>query len=242
MDEANRLRIGIHQPGREPASQIFSVVCDFLKRRGIRGEACCSIGVEGLLKRLGKDLSSFDILILDADCDDSLKLAGLVRSRNCVASLIFCSSSSQAAGRVIRYRPSALLNGIDPARIETALLYACGEQKRYHPYFPVKNKDGLVRVPYDDIVCFVSNQRLTTLCAGGRSISFYAKLSEVSAMLPEKQFIRCHQSYIVNLMQVERLDKAARCFIMRDGQNAAISRRYYPQIVEIYEDFMYGRK
>ena len=44
--------------------------------------------------------------------------------------------------------------------------------------------------------------------------------------------MRCHQSYVVNLEQVERLEDS--CFHMREGQLIPISRNFYKQSKNAY--------
>ena len=59
------------------------------------------------------------------------------------------------------------------------------------------------------------------------------KLSELQEELKEHpQFLRCHQSYVVNLEQVERLEDS--CFHMREGQLIPISRNFYKQSKNAY--------
>ena len=50
-------------------------------------------------------------------------------------------------------------------------------------------------------------------------------VSELQLVLePHAQFLRCHQSYLVNLDYVDKLEVS--CFYMRDGQMIPISRNF----------------
>lgn len=67
----------------------------------------------------------------------------------------------------------------------------------------------------------------------GEVLSINQKLSELQLSLEEyPQFLRCHQSYLVNLEWVEKLEDS--CFCMRDGQMIPISRNFYKQSKNAY--------
>ena len=52
----------------------------------------------------------------------------------------------------------------------------------------------------------------------------FVKLTD-GEVLSVNQFLRCHQSYLVNLDYVDKLEDS--CFYMRDGQMIPISRNFY---------------
>ena len=59
--------------------------------------------------------------------------------------------------------------------------------------------------------------RVFVTLTSGETLAIGQKLSELQEELKEHpQFLRCHQSYVVNLEQVERLEDS--CFHMREGQ------------------------
>ena len=67
----------------------------------------------------------------------------------------------------------------------------------------------------------------------GEVLSVNQKLSELQLVLePHSQFLRCHQSYLVNLDYVDKLEDS--CFYMRDGQMIPISRNFYKQSKNAY--------
>jgi len=75
--------------------------------------------------------------------------------------------------------------------------------------------------------------RVFVTLTGGETLAIGQKLSELQEELKEHpQFLRCHQSYVVNLEQVERLEDS--CFHMREGQLIPISRNFYKQSKNAY--------
>ena len=75
--------------------------------------------------------------------------------------------------------------------------------------------------------------RVFVTLTDGEVISIHQKLTELQEELGEyPRFLRCHQSYLVNLEQVERLEDS--CFHMKDGQVIPISRNFYKQSKNAY--------
>lgn len=54
-------------------------------------------------------------------------------------------------------------------------------------------------------------------------------------MLPKDVFIKCHQSFIVNMEAVKALDKVNRRFILTSGSTVDISKRMFPEVVEAFQ-------
>ena len=61
--------------------------------------------------------------------------------------------------------------------------------------------------------------------------SFPVSLAQLEEQTEEKQFIRCHNSYLVNLRHIRRLDNQN--LILDNGQELPISRTYLKQCQEM---------
>lgn len=231
------LRIVICSNCADNARQLFDFSRAILKSSRISGELLYTSDHRKVLNNISECANYYDILFLDADDKQCLSAAEAVRSKNLTASLIFICGENDLC-RIIKYRPSAVIHNIsDPEQISDALKFACAEQQRIKPYFIVRNKDVLMRINYSDIYFFESQKRIVTAHTLNKDIEFYAKLDNVQAALPENEFVRCHQSFIVNMNAVSRLDKAERCFYTASGVSIAISKSLYPQVSELYERF-----
>ena len=108
----------------------------------------------------------------------------------------------------------------------------------YISHFTVKNKGSLLRIPFEEIYYFESRQRLAVLHTSRRTVEFYAKLSQVQEKLPQDEFLRCHQSFLVNMRAISRLDKSNRCFVLKTGAVIEISKANYTQAAARYEAFL----
>ncbi|MEE1064926.1 MAG: LytTR family transcriptional regulator DNA-binding domain-containing protein [Acutalibacteraceae bacterium] len=213
------LRIAIYTGNAEFSQNIFASAQIAVKYAKINAEVFCARSVESILEKMSSKVN-YDVLVLDSHDEDCRKIAGFVRKGNMNASIIFVSASDMDnVLDLIKYRPSKVFtqNAVDED-IAKGILFTIREQIAIRPWFTVKNKESLYRVPYTGIIYFESNQRKVILHSNKQIIEFYGKLNEVIEKLQSGSFIRCHQSYIINAAKVRKFDKAGRCFVMENGE------------------------
>lgn len=233
------LRLLVCSSDSEKAKNIYLNSVDILKSLNIKCELTYTNSADAFPEGKNSRNQPYDILILDAYDIECIKLASSIRTKNLMVSIIFFNASADLKLKeMVRYRPSyATLLSENNKDLCKALKWCCKEQLRAHPYFTVKNKDVQMRIPYDTISYFESKQRIVVLHTPQQAIEFYAKLSDVYSTLPADDFVRCHQSFIVNMNKVRLLDKANRLFILQSGANIEISKSQYSYVMTEYEKF-----
>lgn len=226
--------ICLPEPG--DMKNVYESIREIVKGQQRKSEVICCADPDIIRNHLNECACCYDILILDALNRECLKAAEQLRKKNLISSIIFVAKNAAKVGNLFIYRPSWLVTSLDDSRqLSEAFRFACKEQLRANPWFTVRNKEMIVRIHYEDIIWFESRQRIVILHGRKKEISFYAKLTEVQSLLPEEKFIRCHQSYIVNIHMIERVDKSARCFYTRTGDRIEISKSYYVAVMERLE-------
>lgn len=77
----------------------------------------------------------------------------------------------------------------------------------------------------DRVKYFMCSGRKIYICQRGMEdkLSFYAKLNDLENMLPESDFIRCHQSYLINKKYVQSYTRTE---VEVDGEIIPVSRKY----------------
>ena len=92
------------------------------------------------------------------------------------------------------------------------------------------------RIAYDDIL-YVESQRmnLRIVCSGGEVHRIRKKLDEVQAELTQSRFLRCNQSYIVNMDYITSADTN---FNMENGDKIPIKVRERKKIREQYFSYL----
>lgn len=101
-------------------------------------------------------------------------------------------------------------------------------------YITVKIRSNLVRLPLRGIFYFEKSYRKINIVSEEGIYSFYGKMEAVSEMLSDN-FIRCHNSYIVNFDKVISLENNHLTFSKKDFDAEAkdripVSRTYYTDV------------
>jgi DNA-binding LytR/AlgR family response regulator len=88
--------------------------------------------------------------------------------------------------------------------------------------FVLKAREGDVRLRFSEILYCESEKRLVFFHLQGATYSTYAKLSDIEKDFPQ-DFVRCHQSFLVNIRIVRRVGKEE--IELTDGCLLPISQR-----------------
>lgn len=97
------------------------------------------------------------------------------------------------------------------------------------------------RYPYtDDILYIDSNRHIVTLhLKDGSEIVTQDKLNDIESRIGEKRFLRCHQSYLVNMDQVADVKED---FILKNGNMVPIRVRGRKELIDAYNRYFLSRK
>jgi len=183
---------------------------------------------ESLLEDCLSQKILFDILFLDIYMPglNGIDIAGKIRASIRDVKIIFVSSSNEfypeaydvfAFNYIIKPLNSEKLNRV----LEQALMSITKEQRQQiqFSYKAIKYRilcsDILYIETRDKIIYFHIKDRTTLQC--------YSKLDEILTQLPEDSFIRCHQSFAVNIFHVTEMAEN----YFRIGQSVInISKKY----------------
>ncbi len=179
------------------------------------------------------DLYLLDVLMPGMSGIDTAQALAEAKGRPVV---IFITSSLESA--VEGYRVEAagfILKPVEEesfwATMERVVRRRLGVKKAV---LPVVHNRVNVELPLERLAWFENRlHRVFVKLADGEILSVNQKLSELQLVLePHSQFLRCHQSYLVNLDYVDKLEDS--CFYMKDGQMIPISRNFYKQSKNAY--------
>lgn len=198
-------------------------------------------------KHIRTDAKNDDIVFMD--CTNLQKAAALIkrfRERNNAASWVYIGPDLGGLCRILLMRPSAYIPDLSDRR---KILTIVQQLDLYHQHmhqkndFTFKSEGEIVRVPYASISYFESNAKKVTLHISNSTkvYHFAAKLDDIEAMVPGF-FLRCHQSYLVNMQMIRHLDSKSHSFIMHSTDEVFISRRTYAAAKEAYESFLQGKQ
>lgn len=105
--------------------------------------------------------------------------------------------------------------------------------------YSVKQRSYVVRVPLSDILYVdSSNTKCTLHCRGDVEYTVYKRLDDIEKELNDPRFLRCHQSYLVNMDHVREADKS---FTLDTGEMVLIRQRNLKTIRQAYLDYAAGK-
>lgn len=148
--------------------------------------------------------AQFHILLLDVMMEglDGMELAAALRKLGDSTAIIFISSNREMALR--GYEVSAaryLAKPLQTEQLREALLY-CYKTFCEGKEILLPTTRGQRRIPLANILYAEAMERVTKLVLTDRLEEVSMKFSDLLALLPERQFISCHRSYLVNLEHI----------------------------------------
>ena len=184
-------------------------------------------GGDTLLAALAEG-QSFQVAVLDIMMDgmDGISLAKQLNSADGRCQIIYLTGY---VGYVMDVYESAhaylVLKSAMRERLWPAVVKAMAMARRQAgQYLNLRTRVGMNAVAYEDILYLERKGRRTVLRTVRGEATTGMGLEELGDELRDGPFIRCHNSFIVNVNAVRRLDKD--CFIVADGSLVPISRTY----------------
>ena len=186
---------------------IRGAVLDSLARRDLDGRVTEFDDGEPLCAAYENGSADFDLILLDITMKrcDGLSAAKRIRRRDADVMIVFITASAEYVFsgyevRAFRYllKPE-LAHGFSGVFRECVAELTQSNEVRYS----FRTLSEQISLPIRDILYFESDRRKVTVrCVSGKAYTFYAKLDAVQEELKNRDFVRCHQSYLVNAKKI----------------------------------------
>ena len=238
----------------DPGQQLQIAVCDdeAIDRRraaeltreimAVEGLPCALSSYESAADLLAaiQDGARFHILLLDVMMDglDGMGLAAELRKLGDSTAIIFVSSNREMALR--GYEVSAARYLAKPVRREQlreALLY-CYRTFCEKKEILLLTTKGQRRIPLSTILYVEAMERVTKLVLTDRQEEISMKFSDLTALLPKRQFVFCHRSYLVNLEHIAYI--RGRELELTNGESLPISKYRLDDLQKRLMDYLSG--
>lgn len=219
------------------------LICDMLKR--YFADRSIELSIQTYLCGINlmydiEEGTCFDIVFLDIFMDNVLGIDAAKRLREVGFSgeIVFLTSSERFA--VDSYEVGAsgyLLKPLDYDRL--AGFMDKMTQGIEGSTLQVKFRNSVTRVPFNKILYIESSNAKCTVClSDGNKYTVYKKLGDIEKELDDPRFLRCHQSYLVNMEHVRHMDTR---FILDSGDAVLIRQHSLREIREQYLKFLKER-
>lgn len=183
----------------------------------------------------------YDLIFLDIMMGDLLGIEVAHRLRNLPynGEIVFLTASSDYA--VDSYDVNAAGYILKPHDFRKLCAVMDRITSRYHAdTYQLRHRSRVIRIPTHEIL-YVESSNSKCLLHGidGCRHVLYKRLSEIERELNDSRFLRCHQSYLVNMDYISQADKQ---FILTSGDIVLIRQRDLKAIRQKYLDYLSDKK
>lgn len=186
-----------------------------------------------------------DLVFLDIDFPgkNGMEIGDLIRNDRKDESImiVYVSSKIKYIIELFKNRPFNFLEKpLDTSKLERTLQEALELSSRTKQKFDYILSKKQHSIWCRDILYFRSEGRKVKLVNTGEPLIFYDHLSAIEERLQSSDFLRIHQSYLINLLYVKvwKYDRIQ----MADGEWLPVSKIHQSKIREIHVEYMKGKQ
>ena len=165
---------------------------------------------------------------------DGMAAAKRIRACNSKALIVFITSSAEYVFhgyevRAFRYILKPELSHSFPLVFREVLEELLHKQEER---FCFQFDGETIALPLCDIRYFESDRRILLIHTAQQAYKTYRKLDEVEQALKKKDFVRCHQSFLVNAHGIQKVGATA--LTLKTGEIIPVSKRRYRETNEAF--------
>ena len=162
-----------------------------------------------------------------------------IRELDQMVEIIYCTSSKDFA--IAAYEIHSLgylLKPYESAKIGALIDYYVQRHPQENQNFiQVKSKRKSVIIPYKDIIYMESDNKVVYIHTTSQGdVKVYGKLDSFESQMKDERYLRCHQSYLVNMGFVVGLIDSD--FVMINDDVIPIRKSGRKILVKKYEEFL----
>lgn len=214
------------------------LIAFFMSERGLAYELETFENAEELMD--GYENHPFDLILLDIHMGkiDGVEAGRRLRALDAEVEIAYCTSSKEFA--IAAYEIHALgylLKPYEPVKISAMLDYFVQKHPQNNQnYIEVKSQRKSVIIPFKEIIYAESDNKVVYIHTTNKGdIKVYNKLDNLEEQMRDARFLRCHQSYLVNMDYVAGLVDFD--FIMMNDDVIPIRKSGRKLLVKRYEDY-----
>lgn len=181
------------------------------------------------------DIVFMDVILRDEE--NGIDVCAALRKNKFMGSIIFVTGTEKfaidafdvdARAYILKpYDKKQICNILDKILIRSRL-----------KIYTIKNRQKITKILVRDIM-YVESQNTKSIihCDDDFQYTVYKKLSEIESELNDKHFLRCHQSYLVNMDYVAKMENE---FTLENGEKVFIRKKDIKKIRKIYTEHLNG--
>jgi len=198
------------------------------------------------ISKLEKDATGLYFLDVDLNSDmNGITLGAEIRKYDPNARIVYVTTHAELAYLTFLYKVEAMeYIPKDNKELLQDKVIECIDvaMERYLNVHPessesvvIKSGDSQIKLEINEVLFIESSSTPHRLIVhlDNRQVEFYGKIKEMEAL--NHYFYRCHQSYVVNVLNIESINPKLREITMKDGEVCYSSVRYLKGLLKKFE-------
>ncbi|HJB90781.1 MAG TPA: LytTR family DNA-binding domain-containing protein [Candidatus Eisenbergiella merdigallinarum] len=231
-------RLAVCEDDPVEGKQLIKTCDTLLSDRQIPHTLCLFENADSLAKALEQNSDAFDLLLLDIQMEgqSGMALAKELYRRQFPGRFLFITGYAEYALEGYEVHPiHYLLKPVEPSQLEDVLLRDWEEHHRVKNLL-LRSGGKTLSLPVADIRYMESRNHTLTVRTAKAEYNLPLSLSEAENLAPPGVFYRCHNSFLVNIRQVEEIERTS--LRLRDGTQLPMGRRYYQSFQTAFIHFI----
>ncbi len=204
------IRIAVCDDEKEICAWLSRQIADILAAEDLDGTVECFSDGEPLVRAYETGKAGFDLLLLDITMKgcDGLTAARRIREFDRSVMIVFVTASAEHVFSGYEVRAFRYLLKPELTSGFAGVFRECLREltKSNDVHYAFQTGGQTVSLPVREILYFESDRRkIIVHTAQGREYSFYEKLDRVEEALKKHDFVRCHQSFLINAKKIAGL-------------------------------------
>ena len=200
---------------------------------------------QSLLNRVAENPNQFQIIFMETELpdDNGIRVAAEIRKLNKLTGIIFVTGTEKYYREAFDvFASQYLLKPVDEQKLKDLLEFLHINAREYSEFLHkervicFKHRSQLYTIKHNEIQYLASSLHTVTFYLDdGSEIRYRGKLSDFEEQLKDSMFLRCHQSFFVNISKVIGMKTDG--FIMKDFI-VPISRTYMKEAQKQYRKYL----
>ncbi|NLO46896.1 MAG: response regulator transcription factor [Clostridiales bacterium] len=220
---------------------VHRMIKDLMVRENAEHSILCYSEAERLLDYLSATDGMADIVFLDIKLPNQsgIEIAKTVNMLYPRIKIIFMTAHITYARDIFDASPTYfLLKPLSQQKLEAALEAAISAvNNEIDRTISISSKGQLYKLRLNLIEYAMSSGRIVTFFEEGRKIVIYTKMDDVVPKMGAS-FLRCHQSYLVNMDRIMSFDKLS--LVLYSGVTIPVSKNRHTQAKATYLKYLGG--
>ncbi len=215
---------------------LVDLLNDYFSDKSFNYEIDCYENGKSLLYDI-QDGKQADVIFLDVYMDDILGIEVAKKLRKCgyKGNIVFITATADFA--IYGYDVGAVGYLLKPCCYDKLCKVMNRIMQGFHmDLYSIRYRNSVVRLQLNNILYVESiNSKCILHSNTGDDYVIYKRLNDIENELNDDRFLRCHQSYLVNMNYIQRADKS---FELTNGDTVCIRQRELKNIKDRYFDYI----